>query len=1117
VEAEVAETLRSSDRRFIAVCVVVCAAALYVGILFFHRAFPEASIEFRVNRDSSLPVAESFLLSRNLSPAGYRHSSAFRYDDESKVFLERELGLERANALMGREIKLWRWSHRWFKPMQKEELRADITTGGELASFEHTLPEEAPGADLSEPEARALAVAFLEQVIRRPIDKLEFVDSQSQKRPRRTDRVFTWKVRGLELHDASYRISVTIQGNRVDGYSEYLKIPEKWQRDYARLRSLNTGASTVDVLFFVLLGVAMLATLGRQVRLRDVRWKTALVFGAVAFVLQLLASLNEFPLDQYYFDTTGSYGSFISRLLLQAFLGALGSGGAILLLTASAEPLYRAAYPGQLSISRMFGWNSIRTRSFFLAALAGITLTFFFFAYEIGFYLLANRLGAWAPADIPYTELLNTRFPWVFVLLMGFFPAVSEEWMFRAFSIPYLEKLLRQRWVAVLLASFIWGFGHAAYPNQPFYIRGIEVGIVGLVMSWAMLRFGILAPLIAHYCIDAFFTAFLLLRSGNTYLVASGAITAGINFIPLLLAVGAYIVTRHFRDELPVINESEGTVSPPPAAPVLEETPKPAGYSPLGRSRIASAFLILVAGIALLAFRPPGFGRSLAFRGSRSEVVQLAGRFMSRLGFDLKGYRSVVLPEDRSDASAVQYIYTAAGIRGLNENYLKDVRPLSWKARFYKPLQKEEFRLDLDPGSGQVVAFEHMLPEDTAGPDLEESRALATAQSFMHEEQYDLSTLDLVETRSEKPRERRDTEFTWEAKAGTAGAIEEARARVRIGIQGDRVGSWNRFYKIPENWKRLREQRTWYSLTVLGARIVLGILILSAAVFALARGIRQGLVKWALAVRVAALCMAFELIQVLNSLPQVMYRYDTTISPSVFGVVTLVSVAVALVGSGLAAFLAVSLVMACYPDAPSALRFQNLARWRRDVVVAIAAALGAQLILSAASAWIQYAGSRFALAPSLSLPPDLGTYFPLLSGVNDVFGGALFVSIGVAFAIYLWNQFAQRLWIRLGLAAALFMSMLPGSAKRLSEVALDVIPTILILGAAIAVVVFFFRNNYTAYIVVPALMVTRTIAGSWLGQGNTLLVVQALVLLLLVVGAISALLLRRAPAAESPQ
>jgi membrane protease YdiL (CAAX protease family) len=1120
VEAEVNETLRSSDRRFIAACIALCVVALIVGIFFFHRAFPEASIDFRVNRDTSLPVAERFLASRHLSLGEYRHASAFRYDDDAKVFLERELGLGRANVLVRKEIKLWRWSHRWFKPTQKEELRADISTGGELAFFDHIIPEEAPGANLPEPEARAQAVSFLEQVIRRPIDTLEFVESQSQKRPHRTDHVFTWKVRGLALldeHDASYRISVTVHGDRVDGYSEYLKVPEKWQRDYARLRSLNTSASTVDALFFLLLGVAMLVALGRSVRLQDVRWKTALVFGAVAFVLQFLASLNEFPLDLYNFDTTGTYSSFMSRLLLQALLVALGSGGVILLLTACAEPVYRAAYPRQLSISRMFGWSAIRTRSFFLAALAGITLTFFFFAYEIGFYLLANRLGAWAPADIPYSELLNTRFPWVFVLFMGFFPAVSEEWVFRAFSIPYLQKLFRYRWLAIVLASFIWGFGHSAYPNQPFFIRGIEVGIVGLVMSWAMLRFGILAPLIAHYSIDAFFTAFLLLRSGDTYLAASGAVTAGINLFPLLLAVGAYIATRRFHRESTSTNESEGSPSPLPAAPAREEEREVAGYSPLGRVRVVAALLILGLGIALLALRAPGFGQSVDFRVSRSDAVELAGKYLSRLGFDLKGYRAAVLPEDRSDPLAVQYIYTAAGIRGLNTAYIRGVEPLSWQARFYKPLHKEEFRVDINPDNGKAVAFRHLLPEDAPGADLDQARTLAIAQSFLRTQKYDLSRWELVETRSEKRKERRDTDFTWEAKPGTAGVIDESRARIDISVLGDRVGSWYSFFKIPEDWRRAREQRTWFYLAVLGARILLIVSLLTAAVIALIRGVRQGTVQWGFAVRIAALYVGFQFVNVLNSLPQIMFRYDTQISPQVFGIVTLVSIAAAIVGSGLAALLATGLVLACYPDVPSILRPRNLARWRRDVFFAAAAGLGVNLVLRSVSGWMHYAGSRYALAPSLYIPPDLGSYVPLLSGMNDVFTGALFISVGISFAIYLWTRLARALWMRLGISAALLISILPASAKRLSEVALGAIPTLLLLGAVLLLVVLFIRDNYAAYFIVPAFVGAWMIAWSWLFQGNLALTVQGLLLLLLVLGAAIALLMRAGPAAKLQQ
>src|SRR5579872_7314157 len=133
------ERLGASDYRFIAVCLALLTGTTWFSVRNFYRAFPEASIDFRVNRDEGLTLASRFLSDQSYRTEGYREASSFSYDEDAKTFLEREAGLERANQIMGTRVRLWRWSYRWFRPLQKEEFRVDVTTRGELAGLEHEI------------------------------------------------------------------------------------------------------------------------------------------------------------------------------------------------------------------------------------------------------------------------------------------------------------------------------------------------------------------------------------------------------------------------------------------------------------------------------------------------------------------------------------------------------------------------------------------------------------------------------------------------------------------------------------------------------------------------------------------------------------------------------------------------------------------------------------------------------------------------------------------------------------------------------------------------------------------------------------------------------------------
>ncbi len=832
------ERLQRADLRFLAVCLLLLAATVWFSARYFYRAFPEASIDFRVTREQARERAAAFLAAQGLRIGGYRQASRFDYDDTAKTFLERELGLDRANRLMSAQVRLWRWSWRWFRPLQKEEFRVEITTAGEPAGFAHELPEAAARPSLPAAGARTVAERFLRDSMRRDPTTLDFVEGSSVTRPARTDHVFTWKQRGFDIHDATYRFEVTVLGSEVGGYREYLKVPETWQRAYESMRSRNLTAQTIDTGFMMLLAVGLLITILLRVRAHDVRWRFAAAVGTTGALLYFFANSNAQPLAEFNYPTTDSYASFIAQELLRNVTGALAAGGLLFVLAAGAEPLYREHYRARLAPGSLFSARGLRTKQFFLGAILGLTLAGVFVAYQTGFYMVAYRFGAWSPADVPYDDLLNTRLPWLFVLFGGFLPAVSEEFMFRMFAIPFLTKLLRYAPAAVVLAAFIWGFGHAGYPQQPFWIRGVEVGIGGVALGLIMLRWGILPTLVWHYSVDAMYSALLLVRSHHPYFVLSGAVSAGIMVLPALVAGAAYLRRGGFEPAM----APEPAATEPPAgdAPPAEYAPDAAeertAWTAWSARRRWTAVLVLLASVAaIVAVRAREFGGRPRFALTSERARAAAAQFALLEGFHAAGYETVAIPETKWDDSGARltgkYFVERRGIGYAADAFHRDVPLHAWRVRFFKPLQREEMQVAVDPENGRVTEFEHILPEDQPGADLspEAARDLAVHAPGLPS----LAGFDLKESSSEKKKARRDHTLVFEARPGDARNLDEARFRVRVTVAGGSVAAYTPFWKLPETFERARSRRNALSYALLAGRIATGATLLVLGIWLL--------------------------------------------------------------------------------------------------------------------------------------------------------------------------------------------------------------------------------------------------------------------------------------------
>jgi hypothetical protein len=120
---------------------------------------------------------------------------------------------------------------------------------------------------------------------------------------------------------------------------------------------------------------------------------------------------------------------------------------------------------------------------------------------QLIFYIAESKFHVWAvsdAADSPY----NMYNPYIFPI-MAWAAAISEEGAYRLFGIAVFLKIVRFRFLAVLLPSILWALGHTEYAIYPVYTRLIEVTILGIVFGYAFLRYGFLTALFAHACMDS--------------------------------------------------------------------------------------------------------------------------------------------------------------------------------------------------------------------------------------------------------------------------------------------------------------------------------------------------------------------------------------------------------------------------------------------------------------------------------------------------------------------------------------------------------------------------------------------------------------------------------------
>ncbi len=254
----------------------------------------------------------------------------------------------------------------------------------------------------------------------------------------------------------------------------------------------------------------------------------------------------------------------------------------------------------------------------------------------------------------------------------------------------------------------------------------------------------------------------------------------------------------------------------------------------------------------------------------RSSIIQKAGQLARSFGYDnLKAIESTQFTFDEEAKIFLEYVLGTSEANKL----MKDDLPIwSWRTRFCRQYEQEEFRIWLSP-AGRLYGFFHDLENDRQLPSLSKTEALALARRFVEDKAgLSLASYNLIKTASITQAHRTDYAFTWQdANRDWHGA----KLRLQVSIAGNLISQFNYFLYVPESFERkFHTLRSYNELFESFASIFYSLLqVLAVFIFLWAFTTKR--LRWRFALAVATLMTGIDLLESLNNIASVVDAYNT--------------------------------------------------------------------------------------------------------------------------------------------------------------------------------------------------------------------------------------------------
>jgi len=457
-----------------------CSIFLYEKLK--EKVFPIADPAFDLSHRLTMAEIQELVRPLYNLPVDAEYKIETFVERNSLKFLQQTLTPDQFNNILRKEnLQLWGWTVHFKKPLQAT---IQISQQKKLIGFHFTIQPQPfnPIADIK------LILKTLEEKTGK-----DFSSYEREDRAHINNGILVKLKKNIPDTKLVETITIFINHGKLERLENQILLPNTYAFNVnQQIEKQKTIHHFFNVFHYLLIAIIFIF-LFKFYENHSLRWKSSLYIFLVLFLTQFISNL---------FGTRFHDAYMIS--ILQSLIRTVGYASWTFLLVVAADIIARQ------TPSSTYGLSDVGTKKFFLSekfresVLAG----WFLFVIQIVlvglFYKVFQNYASYVPLKIPGEHSLNCTLEFLKYFSESLSTSIYEESLYRLFLISFFILIFKKNWIAIVLSSVLWGFLHFSYQFEPYYIRGLELSLVGIVYGFAMIRYGVLSVILAHFLYNNF-------------------------------------------------------------------------------------------------------------------------------------------------------------------------------------------------------------------------------------------------------------------------------------------------------------------------------------------------------------------------------------------------------------------------------------------------------------------------------------------------------------------------------------------------------------------------------------------------------------------------------------